>query len=86
MFMRIKALDNSSQPWVEFEFELQQQGYVSVFGEGLSFSQRCTDNVNISSNSFAQYSSDFETYDRLHYIDGRVNTLSVASLNFMIND
>ncbi|WP_436122232.1 hypothetical protein [Aminobacter sp. LjRoot7] len=87
MFMRIEALNNSGQAWVEFEFELQeQQGQASVFGDGLSFDQRRTDNVNISSDSFVQYSRDFEPYDRLRYLDGKVDPLAVASFSFLVTD
>ncbi|BBD36900.1 hypothetical protein Amn_17800 [Aminobacter sp. Y103A] len=87
MFMRIEALNNSGQAWVEFEFELQeQQGQASVFGDGLSFDQRRTDNVNISSDSFAQYSRDFEPYDRLRFIDGKVDPLAIAGFSFLVTD
>ena len=50
MHMRIEVLNNSKLPWVEFEFELQEQfGKPSVFGDGLSFDQRRTESRNIYS-------------------------------------
>lgn len=87
MFMRIEALNNSGQAWIEFEFELQElQGEPSVFGDGLSFDQRRTDNVNISSSSFVKYSRDFEPYDRLRYLDGKVDPAEVADFDFLVTD
>jgi hypothetical protein len=87
MFMRIEALNNSGQAWVEFEFELQeQQGQASVFGDGLSFDQRRTDNVNISSDSFVQYSRDFEPYDRLRYTDGKADPHAIVGFSFLVTD
>ena len=87
LFMRIEALNNSGQAWVEFEFELQEiEGKASVFGDGLSFDQRRTDNVNISSDSFAEYSRDFEPYDRLRYTDGKVDPREVAGFSFLVTD
>lgn len=87
MFMRIEPLNNSGQAWVEFEFELQEiERKASVFGDGLSFDQRRTDNVNISSDSFAQYSRDFEPYDRLRYTDGKVDPGRTATFSFLVTD
>ncbi|WP_108608812.1 hypothetical protein WHT83_11890 [Aminobacter sp. P9b] len=87
MFVRVEALNNSGQAWVEFEFELQElQGHASVFGDGLSFDQRRTDNANISSDSFAQYSRDFEPYDRLRYTDGKVDPRAVVGFSFLVTD
>ncbi|WP_442866021.1 hypothetical protein [Aminobacter sp. HY435] len=87
LFMRVEPLNNSGQAWVEFEFELQEiQGKASVFGDGLSFDQRRTDNVNIASDSFAQYSRDFEPYDRLRYTDGKVDPGRTATFSFLVTD
>ncbi len=87
MFMRIEALNNSGQAWVEFEFELQEiEGKASVFGDGLSFDQRRTDNANITSDSFKAYSRDFEPYDRLRYSDGKVDPGDEAGFSFLVTD
>lgn len=87
MFMRIEALNNSGQAWVEFEFELQEiEGKPSDFGDGLSFDQRRTDSSNISSNSFAKYNRDFEPYDRLRFTEGKVDPGEAADFSFLLTD
>src|SRR5690606_10644258 len=64
--LRIVALNNSGLPWLEFEFELQEQpGEPSTFGDGLSFDQRRTESGNIRSDRYAAYDRNFEPYDRL---------------------
>ncbi|WP_244845975.1 hypothetical protein [Mesorhizobium sp. L-8-3] len=87
MHMRVVVVNNSGQAWVEFEFELQEL-YLqpSVFGDGLSFDQRRSDSDNISSDSFAQFSRDFEPYDRLRFRDGKVDPLATAGFSFLITD
>ena len=87
LHVRIEMLNNSELPWIEFEFELQEQlGKASVFGDGLSFDQRRTDSGNIWSESFGQYSRAFEPYDRLLFRKGKIDHLDSASFNFMITD
>lgn len=87
MHMRIETLNNSGQAWIEFEFELQEvEGRASVFGDGLSFDQRRADSSDISSDSFSQFTRDFEPYDRLRYTEGKVDPLKTASFSFMITD
>jgi hypothetical protein len=87
LHVRIEVLNNSELPWIEFEFELQEQfGKASVFGDGLSFDQRRTDGGNISSESFREYSRAFEPYDRLLFREGTIDHLRIASFNFMITD
>lgn len=87
MFMRIQAVNNSGQAWVEFEFELQEiEGKPSAFGDGLSFDQRRTDSANISSNSFSRYSRDFEPYDRLRFTEGKVDPRELADFSFLVTD
>lgn len=87
LHVRIEVLNNSELPWIEFEFELQEQlGKASVFGDGLSFDQRRTDGGNISSESFREYSRAFEPYDRLLFREGTIDHLNNASFNFMITD
>ncbi|TIO55449.1 MAG: hypothetical protein E5X98_21150, partial [Mesorhizobium sp.] len=66
MYMRIDVLNNSSLPWVEFQFELQEiLDQPSVFGDGLSFDQRNKNPDNIVSSNFADFDRQFEPYDRL---------------------
>ena len=87
LHVRVEVLNNSKLPWIEFEFELQEQlGKASVFGDGLSFDQRRTDSGNISSGNFREYSRAFEPYDRLLFRDGKVDYLDDASFSFMITD
>lgn len=87
MHLRIEVLNNSKLPWIEFEFELQEQlGKASVFGDGLSFDQRRVESGNIWSESFLNYSRAFEPYDRLLFRDGKVDYLDGASFNFTITD
>lgn len=87
LHIRIEVLNNSKLPWIEFEFELQEQlGKASVFGDGLSFDQRRTESANIWSESFEKYSRAFEPYDRLLFREGKVDHLGAASFNFMISD
>lgn len=85
--MRIVTINSSGLPWVEFEFELQEQlGVPSVFGDGLSFDQRKGESDNIGSDSFARYSRDFEPSDRLRYENGAVDPLATAGFRFFITD
>lgn len=87
MHMRVVVLNNSGQAWVEFEFELQEiYGQPSVFSDGLSFDQRRSDSDNISSDSFAEFSRNFEPYDRLRFRDGKVDPLATAGFSFFITD
>lgn len=85
--MRIEVLNNSGQAWTEFEFELQEiLGETSLFGDGLSFDQRRTHSDNISSDSFAEYSRNFEPYDRLVYTGGYTDPLKTSGFSFLITD
>ena len=87
MHVRIEALNNSALPWVEFEFELQEQLHrASVFGDGLSFDQRRADSDNIASGSFLYFSRDFEPYDRLLFRDGKTDHGETAWFEFLITD
>jgi hypothetical protein len=87
LHLRTDVLNNGGQAWIEFEFELQEiLGKASVFGDGLSFDQRQSDTDNISSDSFAEFSRDFEPYDRLLFKNGRVDPLETASFSFLVTD
>ena len=49
-----------------------------MFGDGLSFDQRRSDSGNISSDSFREFSRDFEPYDRLLFRDGKIDPPATA--------
>lgn len=85
--MRIVALNNSGLPWVEYEFELQEQrGEPSTFGDGLSFDQRRTDSTYISSDRYAEFSREYEPYDRIRFFNGHTDPLETATFEFLITD
>ncbi|MEZ5810907.1 MAG: hypothetical protein R3D45_05765 [Rhizobiaceae bacterium] len=85
--MRIKAINGSGLPWLEFEFELQEVlRQPSVYGDGLSFDQRSVGGKSILSNRFNRFDDRFEPYDRLIYFDGNVDPLDSAEFSFMITD
>lgn len=87
MHFRIVVLNNSGQAWVEFEFELQEvYRQPSIFGDGLSFDQRRSDSDNIGSDSFTEFSRNFEPYDRLRFRDGKVDPLETAGFSFLVTD
>ncbi|MEW9806778.1 hypothetical protein ABUE31_12370 [Mesorhizobium sp. ZMM04-5] len=87
LHMRLEVLNNSKLPWIEFEFELQEQlGRASIFGDGLSFDQRRTDGTNIWSESFSEHSRAFEPYDRLLFRNGKIDHLDTGSFNFFVTD
>jgi len=85
--LRFVTLNNSGLAWVEFEFELQEiKDVPSTFGDGLSFDQRRSETEEIVSNRFANFSRDFEPYDRLRFLDGKVDPLDSASFSFFVTD
>ncbi len=87
LYMRIEALNNSGQAWIEFEFELQEiLDQPSVFGDGLSFDQRSKNPTNIVSSNFAGFSRDFEPYDRLLFRDGKVDPHERVRFDFLVTD
>ena len=87
IYMRIVTLNNSGLPWLEFEFELQEiLGQPSSFGDGLSFDQRRTDSTHISSDRYAEFSRDYEPYDRLLFRNGHTDPLETATFEFLITD
>ncbi len=87
LHMRVELLNNSGLAWVEFEFELQELlGQASVFGDGLSFDQRRSDKSNISSDSFAEFSRDFEPYDKLLFRNGKIDPKRAGAFSFLITD
>jgi hypothetical protein len=85
--LRFVTLNNSGLAWVEFEFELQEiKDVPSTFGDGLSFDQRRSESEDIGSDSFAEFSRDFEPYDRLRFRQGKVDPLATATFNFFVTD
>ena len=87
LYLRSEILNNSGQAWIEFEFELQEVlQKPSVFGDGLSFDQRQSNTPSIKSDSFAEFSRDFEPYDRLLFQNGRLDPLKTGSFSFLVTD
>ncbi|MDQ6436918.1 hypothetical protein RB623_22945 [Mesorhizobium sp. LHD-90] len=87
LYMRIVARNGSGHGWVEFEFELQELLHkASVFGDGLSFDQRSLRKDNISSDTFAEFSRDFEPYDKLLFRHGKVDPGKSVGFSFLITD
>lgn len=85
--IQLEIRNGSQLAWVEFEFELQEILHEpSLFADGLSFDQRRTDARTVSSNSFSQFSRDFEPYDRLLLRDGKVDPGETATFGFLITD
>lgn len=85
--LRLETLNASGQSWIEFEFELQElRDQPSLFGDGLSFDQRRVEGQNIVSDSFAGFDRNFEPYDRLRFIDGRIDPRQAGAFEFTITD
>ncbi len=81
------ARNASGLAWTEFEFELQEiPGQPSDFGDGLSFDQRRIDGENLSVTGFANFTRDFEPYDRLLFRDGFIDPGHLARFGFLISD
>jgi len=87
LYLKLVVLNASGQSWIEFEFELQEiLHHASVFGDGLSFDQRRENSDRITSTAFAQFSRDFEPYDRLRFIEGKVDPRETADFEFALTD
>jgi hypothetical protein len=85
--LRFVTLNNSGLAWVEFEFELQEiKDVPSTFGDGLSFDQRRSESEDIGSDRFAEFSRDFEPYDRLRFREGKVDPLETSTFSFFVTD
>jgi len=85
--LKIVALNNSGDAWIEFGFELQSiMNVPSDYGDGLSFDQAQREDNMIKSDSFAQFKRDFEPYDRLLFSKGKVDPLESASFSFLVTD
>lgn len=87
LHIKLQVLNASELAWVEFEFELQEiLNEPSLFGDGLSFDQRRSDGKAISSDSFSDFSRDFEPYDRLLFRSGNIDPKKVGSFGLLITD
>ena len=87
LYLRAVVLNNSGQAWIEFELELQEVlRKASVFGDGLSFDQRQSGNEVIGSDSFLEFSRDFEPYDRLLFRKGTGGSVEDGIIPFLITD
>ncbi|WP_214470208.1 hypothetical protein [Mesorhizobium sp. dw_380] len=85
--LKIVALNNSGDAWIEFGFELQAiMNRPSDYGDGLSFDQAQREDNMIKSDSFAEFKRDFEPYDRLLFRKGKVDPLESASFSFLVTD
>jgi hypothetical protein len=87
LYLRLQVLNASELAWVEFEFELQEILHQpSVFGDGLSFDQRRSDEQAIGSDSFGKFDCDFEPYDRLLFTEGKIDPRKIGSFGFLVTD
>jgi hypothetical protein len=85
--VRLVAINGSGLPWIEFEFELQEQpGEPSTYGDGLSFDQGRRDGDNLAADSFARYSRDFEPHDRILFTDGAIDPDGSGLFELYITD
>ncbi|TDQ36009.1 hypothetical protein [Phyllobacterium brassicacearum] len=86
-YLRVRAINGSGHPWIEFAFELQEQLHVpSDYGDGLSFYQPGDKTGMIHSNGFKEYSDDFEPYDRMVFRGGQVDPRANATFEFPVAD
>lgn len=86
-YLRVRAINGSGHPWIEFGFELQEQLNVpSDYGDGLSFYQPGDKKGIIHSTGFTAYSDDFEPYDRMVFRGGKLDPGGNATFEFPIAD
>ena len=83
----VVAVNKSGLAWIEFDFELQEvRGKPSDFYDGLSFNQVSPDPAMISSDHFAAFENQFESFDRLRFKEGHVDPKDRARFGFFITD
>ncbi|MBX3597077.1 MAG: hypothetical protein KF874_05830 [Rhizobiaceae bacterium] len=87
LHLRISIVNASGQAWVEFEFELQEiLHHASIFSDGLSFDQRRENLDSVHSTLFAKYSRDFEPFDRMRFVEGKVDPEQQVEFEFPLTD
>lgn len=87
LHLRLSIRNGSGQAWIEFEFELQEILHqASIFSDGLSFDQRRDNTDLIGSSRFAQFSRDFEPYDRVRFLEGKVDPGERVDFSFAVTD
>ncbi len=85
--LRIVTINGSGLPWIEFEFELQEQpGEASTYGDGLSFDQRRQHAEQLSSDSLEEYRRDFEPHDRVLFTGGVIDPGRSGQFDMFITD
>ncbi len=85
--VRLVTINASGLPWIEFELELQEQrGEGSTYGDGLSFDQGRRDGASLAASRFADYSRDFEPYDRVLFTRGVIDPGESGLFEVFITD
>ena len=84
--IRLETLNNSDRPGPSSNSSCRSARVRRAFSDGLSFDQRRDDGQNISSDSFASFSREFRTLDRLRFTDGRIDPLKPVRSSSMITD
>ncbi|MEN0000515.1 MAG: hypothetical protein AAF940_06490 [Pseudomonadota bacterium] len=83
----IRATNETGQPWVATEFELQEKlRQPSEFGDGLSFDQRRESEGIFGADVYANHRLDFEPYDRLLFEDGVVDPRATGRFSLLVTD
>lgn len=87
LHLQFNVRNAGRQGWIEFQFELQEiLGRASIFSDGLSFDQRRENSDLIGSDVFLGFRRDFEPYDQLRFIDGKVDPGETATFTFALTD
>jgi len=87
LYFDIRAQNETGQPWVATEFELQEVWRKpSEFGDGLSFDQRREGEQVFSADAYANYRLDFEPYDRLLFEDGVIDPDASGRFSLLVTD
>ncbi|WP_413711186.1 hypothetical protein [Rhizobium sp. Rhizsp82] len=87
MHLRMVTVNESKLAWIGFEFELEEiRGKPSDFYDGLSFGQTNPNPDFISSDRFAHFQNQFESFDRLRFDQGHADPKTKASFGFFVTD
>ena len=85
--MKISAVNQSKLAWIGFEFELEEiRGKPSDFYDGLSFGQTNPNPDFFSSDRYAHFQNQFESFDRLRFDDGHSDPGVATSFGFFVTD